>query len=493
MTTASAVARGAIWNYSAQIATVLVQFGYAAATSRLLPAHDFGVYAAGLASVNLINVVAMAGLQQVVGRMRDLDNDRLTGLFVYTLVVGVVAAGVSVLSAPLWALIWGVPDVVGTIQVLAFTSFAAPLAALGQGLSLRLGLFKRLAARTVVANAAGMAIGVVAVLLMRTTESLAISQAVAQVAVAVLLLWACREHFRGRPRLRQTLSDVRFSGLVLVSTLLTYWSTNIGKLSVSNSLGTVPLGNWNRADAITTNPFYTLGWAITQAVYPEFRHDIDNPGRARRVWSDLLGIVGWVCVPLGVLVSVLAPVVVHVLLGSGWSVAADYASVLAIIGALQPVVFLLIYAFEALGRFSWTWSAYIVSLVINLAAAGVAIVQHDVWPIFIGNLVGFAVFHTMHLVLASRKDLLDVRQVLRHYGEITAFCLALAVVLFTAVHLQLVLSISPILVALVAAGTIVGAILLARNIGRFPPIRLARAYGVLPGGRAATVDVATAD
>jgi O-antigen/teichoic acid export membrane protein len=491
MATASAVARGAVWNYSAQIVTVLVQFGYAAASSRLLPAHDFGVYAAGLASVNLINVVALAGLQQVVGRMKELDRDRLSGLLVYALVVGVVAAAVSYCSAPLWAAVWGVPDVVGTIHVLAFTSFAAPLVALGQGLSLRLGLFKRLAVRTVVANAAGMALGVLAVMAWRTTESLAVSQAIAQIAVAALLLWACRDHFRGRPSLRQTLSDVRFSGLVLVSTLLTYWSSNIGKLSVSNSLGTATLGNWNRADAITTNPFYTLGWAITQAVYPEFRHDIDNPDRARRVWSDLLGIVGWVCIPLATFVSVLAPVVVSLLLGDGWAVAAQYASVLAIIGGIQPVVFLLIYAFEALGRFSWSWAAYTVSLVINVASAIVAASVRDVWPIFIGSLVGFAVFHTMHLVLASRKNLIDVRRVLTHYAEIAAFSVALAAVLFTVVHLQLVLAISPLIVLAVAIGTVVGVVLLAKNLHRFPPIRLARAYGVL-GSKASAEPVPVA-
>lgn len=480
MADARGIARGAIWNYSAQIATVLAQVVYAAVTSRLLSPHDFGAFAAATASVALINLVSMAGMPQVVGRMNDLQPDRLVGLLAYAGVIGIGSSALTFFGAPLWAAVWGVPDSVPVLHVLALTSLITPFVALGNGLALRLGLFKKLAGATVAANLGGMAIGTVFLLVLRNPESLAIAQVLSLLAVAVIVLSQTRSHFKGRFRLRTTLADVSYSTKTLVSALLTYASGTVGKIAVSQTLGTVPLGNWNRADAITTNPFYLLGSAIQQAVYPEFRHDIEDRSRTRRVWSDLLGVLGWVCVPLGVFVAVIAPFAAQILLGDGWALAGQYASILAIIGGLQPVVFMLISGFEALGRFSWNWSGYVISLVVNLASAGVAIAMHSIWPVFIGTLVAFAIMHPLHLALASREQLIDLRRVARHYGEIAAFSIGMGVVLWSLLHAAAVVAVSVwLLVGILVVAAVVVALMVRRR-DLFPPLVLARRYGILP-------------
>ncbi|GAA2749664.1 oligosaccharide flippase family protein [Amnibacterium kyonggiense] len=489
MADARRIARGAIWNYSAQIATALAQLAYAAVTSRLLVPHDFGVFAAATASVALINLVSLAGLPQVVGRMTDLHADRLVGLLAYAGVIGILAAAATFVGAPLWAAIWGQPESISVLQVLALTSLITPFVALGNGLSLRLGLFKRLAGATVVANVGSMVVGTVFVFLLRDAESLAVAQVLALLGVASIMLVQLRSYFRGRFHLRMTLKDVSYSTKTLVSALLTYSASTVGKVSVSHSVGSVALGNWNRADAITTNPFYLLGAAISQAVYPEFRHDIEDRSRTRRLWSDLLGVLGWVCVPLGVLVAVLAPIAVNLLLGDGYELAAQYAPMLAIIGALQPVVFLLVSGFEALGRFRWVWSGYIISLVVNTGAAGVAIALHSVWPVFIGFLVSFAIMHPLHLALASRAQLVDLRVVLRHYLEILAFCVVGGGALWTLVNAPAVIAFSPFVFGGVLLVAIVAAALVVKNIRRFPPLVLAKRYGLL-GGREVVPPVA---
>jgi O-antigen/teichoic acid export membrane protein len=294
------------------------------------------------------------------------------------------------------------------------------------------------------------------------------------------VLWQTRSHFKGRFHLRTTLADVSYSTKTLVSALLTYCAGTVGKVSVSQTLGPVPLGNWNRADAITTNPFFLLGSAITQAVYPEFRHDIEDRSRTKRVWSDLLGVLGWVCVPLGVFVAVVAPLAAAILLGDGWALAGQYASILAIIGGLQPVVFMLISGFEALGKFSWNWSGYVISLVVNVAAAVVAILLHSIWPVFIGTLVAFAIMHPLHLLLARREGLIDLGRVGRHYAEITAFSVGMGVVLWTLLHVPEVVGVSVWLLVAVLVLAAAAVVVLVRNRDRFPPIVLARRYGILP-------------
>jgi O-antigen/teichoic acid export membrane protein len=491
MADARVVARGAIWNYAAQIATVLAQVAYAAVTSRVLPPHDFGAFAAGTASVALINLMSMAGMPQVVGRMNELHPDRLIGLLAYAGVIGLGSGALTFFGAPLWAAVWGVPAAVPVLHVLALTSVITPFVALGNGVAIRLGLFKRLAGATVAANVGGMALGAGFVLVRPEPDSLAVAQVLSLLGVATLVLTQTRSHFRGRFRLRTTLADVSYSTKTLVSALLTYSASTVGKVGVSQTLGPVPLGNWNRADAITSNPFFLLGAAITQAVYPEFRHDIQDRSRTKRVWSDLLGVLGWVCVPLGVFVSVIAPFAAHILLGDGWGLAGQYASVLAIIGGLQPVVFMLAAGFEALGRFSWNWSGYVISLVVNVIGAGAAVVLHSVWPVFIGTLVSFAIMHPVHLLLASREGLVDLRRVGRHYAGIAGFSVAFGTVLWTLLHAPVVIAISPVLLVVVLVLAAAGVVLLVKRLDRFPPVVLARRYGLLP--KHDVVDVATTE
>jgi O-antigen/teichoic acid export membrane protein len=485
MADARSVARGAVWNYSAQIASALAQIAYAGITSRLAEPHEFGVYAAAWSSVLLINIIALAGLPQVVGRMTDLDGGRLRGLLLFAVAIGVVAAAGAAASAPLWAFAWDLPGSVPVIHILAITSFATPLVALANGLSLRLGLFRRLAAVTVTTNLCGMLVGVVVVLLHHDAESLAVSQVVSQVVAAAVLLVMLRRRFRGRVHLRTTLTDARYSAKALVSALLTYSIGAVGKVTVSQTIGPVPLGNWNRADAITTNPFYLLGNAISQAVYPEFRHDLVDRTRTRRVWADLLGIIGWVTVPLGAVVAVLAPIATQLLLGEGWTLAGQYGAVLAVIGALQPVVFLLVSGFEALGRFDWNWIGFGVSLAINVAAAVAAGLVHSIWPIFVGTLVAFAVFHPMQLLRARREGLIDLGRVGRHYVGIALCSVAAAAYTWAIVHVADLVAVSPALAVGAGLVGLAGIALVVAQRHRFPPIRLARAYGLLGRGRPA--------
>ncbi|BDI21654.1 oligosaccharide flippase family protein [Herbiconiux sp. L3-i23] len=481
MSRAKAVARGALWNYLAQIATVVLQLGYAAVTSRLLDPHLFGVFGAALTSATLINLLALAGLPQIVGRMNTLEPRRLVGLLAYAGAVGAVAATVMLLSAPLWALLWGVPESVSVLRVMAITSFVSPLVALGSGLLLRLGEFRRLATFTFVSNVVGMAVGVAAVFVFRSAETLVFSTIVAQSLIALATLVTSRKHFAARFDLKAMLEDVGFSGKTAVSGTLSYWAGTVSKLALTQGFGTSTLGYWNRAEAITTTPFYQLYTALTQAVYPEFRHDIESQERTRRVWTDMLAIAGWVCFPLGAVVAIAVPTAVAVLFGPEWEQAGYMAQGLALVGGVQPVVFLLISGFEALGRFPWLWTGYLISLAVNLTGGITGVLTGSILPIIAGIFLALVIMHSFHLVVGSRSGLVDVRRLLGHYAGIVLFAGALGGVLWVALNVAAVWSITPWLLAGAVAVTAALVLLLWRRRNVFPPLALARAYGLLKG------------
>ena len=474
------MARGAIFNHAAQIGTACAQIAYAAVTSRLLDPHLFGVLAASLTSAALISLLAVAGLPQIIGRMAVLDANRLVGLLTYAVAVGLAGALLLAATSELWATIWGVPDAGSMIRLLAVASFFTPLVALGNGLFARSGRFRTLAAVTLASNVGAMAIGILVVLGARSAESLAVAPILSQASIGAAGLILSRSLFSGgRIRWAETQTDLHFSAKSIFASVLIYLSNSVPRVCVSQGFGTSTLGNMNRAEAITTTPFYLFGFSMLQVIYPEFRHDRGSGERTRRVWSDLLGIVGWLCVPLGAFVAVLAPLAVHILFGDQWNEAANMARVLAVIGSIQPLAFVLVGGFEALGRFSWLWAGFTVSIVVNVAGAVAALAAQSITFIFAGMLLGHLTMHVLHLVLAVREGLLGFRKVARHYLEIGGCALAIALVTFVATHGVELWRTAAWLVIVTAVLLVLGGALLWRFRAFFPPVRLARAYGLL--------------
>lgn len=480
--TAKTVVGGALWNYLAQIFTVLVQLLYAATNSRVLGDHAFGVYGAAFTSMLFVNLLATAGLTQTVGRMTELHGSRLSGLLIYAVIVGLLAAGALFLTAGFWSAVWGTPQAADTTRVLSATSFLTPIVALASGLSYRLGRFRSLAVVTFVANVSGMILGAAAVFVFRTPESLAVSTISAQAGIAGAVLLLMRRQFHGRPSLRQTLADIGYSARIATSGVLSYSAGNVGRITFSRIFGAGPLGQWNRADALTTAPFWQLQSAMIQAVYPEFRHDLEPTERTRRVWADLVVMMAWICLPLAAVEAVLAPVVVGLVLGPHWGLAAQFLPALALIGGVLVPVTLLVSALEALGRFAWLWIGFGLNLACNLIGSTLGAALHSAEPLFIGIGLGVLVMHVYQIERCTRNDLLDLRRLLIGYAQVVTGSVLVACIAGLMYFGFELWNTAPWLLPLATITTTVSAVLLWRNRRDLWPVRLASRYGVLQRG-----------
>lgn len=474
------VAAGAAWNYGAQIATVVAQLGYAAVSSRLLPASSFGEYGVALTVAALVGMLAVAGVPQAVARLTELDRGRVTGLLWYALLIGVAGAVLLFLTADFWAGLWGVPGSAPVLRLLAVGSLFSPVFAFGSGLLVRLGRFRTLALTTFGANLIGMAVGIMFIAVFRTAPMLVVSVIVSQaVAAAVILLRTRRLYGRGVPWSVIT-GTAAFGGRSTVSSLLAYAAGNAGKFTMSNAFGAVLLGHWNRADVITTTPMYQIQNALAGALYPEFRHDDERADRARRVWADLLGLMAWICLPIAAVLAALAGPLVPIVFGRGWSVLGEFVPALAVIGAVQAVAFVLVGALEVQARFRWIWAGHVVALAVNAAGALVALAVGNVQPALIGVIVGLSGMHAVHVVLCHRAGLIRAGALLRHYLQAAAFSAGIAVVLLLLIELPVLASARPLLVVPVVialVGALVGAVRFHHRLSAFA---LARAYGLLP-------------
>lgn len=420
----------ASWNYGAQLATVVLQFGYAAVTSRLVDDVGFGAYAVALSVSALVTLLANGGLGQAVSRMHTLNGGRISALGVCAIGLGIAGSAVVFFTADFAAQLWATPAAADPIRILALAALLSPLSGLLAGLLRRQQRFRALAAAVVGANTAGMVVGVLAVLVKPGPPALVVSPTVATITLTISTLALNRSSVFVRPLLKEVSNELQFSWKVTGLSVLSYLNGNVGRWAVSRGVGADVLGQWNRADVLITVPLEQAHRAVQQAIYPEFRHDIGGNARTRDVWTDLQILMGWMAFPLAALAGVLAPVAIPILFGPGWDLAAQLALPLSLILAFQLVSTTLSAALEAVGRFRWILSTHLITLSIQAAGAFLAISMSEWWPVFFALAAGKVVTHGVHLALCSGQQMIRLGRLTRGYVEAASVAIVLGSVIW---------------------------------------------------------------
>ncbi|WP_412873781.1 oligosaccharide flippase family protein [Curtobacterium poinsettiae] len=466
---------GASWVYGLQLLTVVVQLGYAALTSRLAAPGVFGAYSVALSIAALVNLLGSGGLSQTAARAPDAERSSTRPLATYALLLGVAAALFTLVTADLWSAFWGAPEAAGAVRLLALSALVMPFLSLSTGLLRRQGAFREMAIATFCSNVVGMAAGAGAVLLFRSPESLAVSAIIGQWGT---LLWAGTrlrgDLVPGRLALRS--DNVSFSTKLVAVSVFQYISGNAPRWSVSQFVGASVLGAWNRADVLSTIPFSQLQNALMQVIYPEFRRYQIGSSAARAAWLDMLSLVAWFTLPLGAVIAGVGPELVHVALGPGWGLAAQILPLLAVLGAVQPLMVLLAGALESAALFRAIWMSEAIAFV--LSAVGVAMVAvHQQYVFALVALIAATVGrHVVHILAARRVRAIRLRRLVLGYAQPAAFALVLYFALLA------LFRDSSVSLANVAGGSVglvllAGWVLVARRA--FPPLEILRRRGIL--------------
>jgi O-antigen/teichoic acid export membrane protein len=473
------VASGAAWMYGAQLATIALQFGYAAITSRTVNPAGFGAYAVALSATALVGLISNGGLAQTSARLTVVSREIVRSLLSYALLLGLAGSLFLFLTADLWANLWGSPFSAAPIRWLCISTFLAPALGLASGLVRRLGKFRNFAILTLVANVLGMSLGAIAVLHWRGASSLLVSPISTQILMIFGAFFLNGRILMGLAKLKSAKSEVKFSAQIILTTIASYLTGNVGAWSASFGIGPAALGQWNRADVVAFVPFQQIKSAIVQAVYPEFRHDREDGGRARDVWPDLLGIVAWTTFPIAAGAAVILPHLIPILFGPGWEVAAILSVPITLAGGLTTISGVLASGIEAVGRFRWIWSGQVALAVSSIVGAVGALSLHSLVPLMISTVAGTILQHAVQIVLANKYGYLRAKLLFTHYLGAAAASALIALATWIGIKMMELNDFGFVTITILALVIIGIAGLLWFLRSKLPPVKLAHKYGLL--------------
>lgn len=463
------------WVLGAQIATALLQFGYAGVTSRLVPATGFGAFAVATSLFVVVALIAQGGLGEATARTPELHPGKLSFLVLVAIGLG-IASGLSVmLLARPWAVLWDAPDAVSPARLIALSAFLAPLSGLLLGVQRRLGRFRAIAISMMLSAVAGMGIGVVAVILAPGPMTLLVSPIAAAVLLTVISLILTRRYWWAKPDAAAAQADLDFAWRALGITMFFYLTFNTGKWSVSRWVGADALGQWNRADVLTLVPMEQGGRALTQAVYPELRHDLGVQSRTRQAWTDYLLLVAWAFFPFAAILAGAAPIATAILLGPGWGLAGAIAPLVAIHQGIFAVERALAGALQSIGQFRLlVWTA-LASFAVISAGAAMTMVTGS-WAVALVALIAASLLqHLLQVMLTARLGALDAWSLIKGYSCSLAVSaiLGAAAALVSAGMLGRICPLATIAGAAILIAAAAVSILMRRHL---PPVKILARY-----------------
>jgi len=351
------IAAGAFWTHLAFVSTRLITLVNIAVLARILGTDDFGLVAAGLAVLALLEAVSEGGVgASVVWRRQDPEKTAAVAMTI-SLISAVLIGGVAFFAAPLIADAFFDHRSVEIIRALSVCLILSGPSSVFIGILQRDLAFRKRVIPEVLKAITKTVVGVLLALSGFGAWSLVYGH-IAGMVVGVLALWWLS---KWKPHLsldRETVSTILPFGIQMtLVTILSVLSKNVDYMLIGHFLDVAALGIYVLAFSLTDQIILGICWAASQALFPAYGAIQADLPALRRSYEDSLTGIAALTLPAAAGLAIVADPLVHVLYGDKWSQVVPVVQVLAMYTMVHSVAFNLGDLFKAVGR-PWvlTWT-----------------------------------------------------------------------------------------------------------------------------------------
>ncbi len=115
---ASRIIKGVSWSAIQQFSTQIIQFVVTVVIARIITPYEFGIVATSMIILNILQIINETGFGAALMQKLDRDETDFFSVFILNICMGLVLYGVIYLTAPLWALVFKMPQLETVIKYL---------------------------------------------------------------------------------------------------------------------------------------------------------------------------------------------------------------------------------------------------------------------------------------------------------------------------------------------------------------------------------------
>lgn len=287
--------------------------------ARLLSPADFGILGAALIVIGFSAIFSQLGLGPALVQRRELEPRHIQTAFAASVAFGVLLAGLLWATAPAIARFFHIENSVEVLRALAWVFPVKGLSGVAECLVQRDLRFRWLATRDLLSYALGYGlVGIVLAWAGWGVWSLVIAQITQTVLNAAILLSVRPPALQPLPSWRAFVELMDFGVGFTAARIANFMANQGDNIVVGRVLGPQALGIYTRAYQLMAVPTTLFGDVLDRVLFPTMARVQDDPPRLAAAYLQAVASIALVMLPVGVVMTVLAPEVIVVLLGSRW-------------------------------------------------------------------------------------------------------------------------------------------------------------------------------
>jgi len=313
---------GFFWTMGGSGLQAVLKLLVLAVLARLLAPAEFGIVSAALTVVALAELFGQIGVAPAIIQAPELDARKIRTGSTVTILAGFAAGAALLALAPLMAGLFHMPEVEQIIQVFALVFVISGFAVVPEALLQRRMRFRALALVVLVSYLFGYAVigislafagfGIWALVWANIGQYVIKSVAHLVLARAPMMPLIDGQAFR---------QLFRFGAGVTLSRLGNYVALNADYVVVGRWMGAEALGFYSRAYVLLVQPAQLVGSAAEKVLYPALSAVQSENERLLRGYYRATALIALTNLPVTALLFVLAPQIIHLLLGPQWDAA----------------------------------------------------------------------------------------------------------------------------------------------------------------------------
>lgn len=310
---------GMFWMASSNGLSGVLKIVVLVVLARLLSPADFGIVGAALIVIGFSAIFSQLGLGPALVQRRELEPRHIQTAFAASLVFGLLLAGLLWVSAPAIARFFHIESSVEVLRALAWIFPVKGLSGVAECLVQRDLRFRWLATRDVISYALGYGlVGIVLAWAGWGVWALVAAQ-ITQTALNTAILLAFRPPaLRPLPSWRAFVELMDFGVGFTAARVANFLANQGDNLVVGRMLGPQALGIYTRAYQLMAVPTTLFGDVLDRVLFPTMAKVQGDAQRLAAAYLQAVASIALVMLPIGVVMTVLAPEFIIVLLGPKW-------------------------------------------------------------------------------------------------------------------------------------------------------------------------------